>query len=209
MIPLPKPKMSAVDVVDFVVEYFSADPARRSLNPHVGVLCGARCLYCGEGGRLCAFALFVRETDLCHLVENESASENLCIHGVLLRPEVEHLSFFGHFWDEVQVLHDSDCMWDNRGLTPVGEAHYRRVRRVADDIEAQNPTWMITQPMLQLYVCDNCGCTEERENLPNAKDLHQRLVPGGIYTDKECPACGALCFPKTVEHETQATHDVL
>jgi predicted RNA-binding Zn-ribbon protein involved in translation (DUF1610 family) len=47
------------------------------------------------------------------------------------------------------------------------------------------------------YVCDNCGYTAAADDLPEAKDLWQRLTPGGIYTDKECPECGALCFPKS------------
>lgn len=134
MIPLPKPKMSAVDVVDFVVAYFSADPDRRSLN-HGNEAC--RCLYRGKDGRLCAFALFVHETDLGHLVENMSAVENLDLQKVRLRPEVEHLRSFERLWDGVQYLHDTDCMWDNCGLTPVGEAQRYHVRRLAGAIDAQ------------------------------------------------------------------------
>ncbi len=132
MIPLPKPKMSAVDVVDFVVAYFSADPDRRSLNPG-----NEACLYRGKGGRLCAFALFVHETALDHLVEGLSAVENLDVQKVRLRPEVEHLRSFDRLWDSVQHLHDADCMWDNCGLTSVGEAQRCHVRHLAGAIDAQ------------------------------------------------------------------------
>lgn len=49
------------------------------------------------------------------------------------------------------------------------------------------------------YVCDNCSYMATAKELPDAKDLWQRLTPGGIYTDKECPECGALCFPSKPE----------
>ena len=58
------------------------------------------------------------------------------------------------------------------------------------------PTWCIAQQEQRPYVCDNCGRVATREELPHAKDLLQRLVPGEIYTDRECPECHALCFPK-------------
>jgi len=48
-----------------------------------------------------------------------------------------------------------------------------------------------------IYKCDNCGHTADENDLPNAKDLMQRMTPGGIYTDRECSECeeGALCYP--------------
>jgi DNA-directed RNA polymerase subunit RPC12/RpoP len=46
-----------------------------------------------------------------------------------------------------------------------------------------------------LYVCADCD-TEWHENQCNpAKDLPQRLTVGDVYTDLECPSCGALCYP--------------
>jgi predicted RNA-binding Zn-ribbon protein involved in translation (DUF1610 family) len=45
------------------------------------------------------------------------------------------------------------------------------------------------------YTCDNCGLTDDEDALPYAKSLSLRLTPGEAYTDKECPKCGALCFP--------------
>lgn len=54
------------------------------------------------------------------------------------------------------------------------------------------------------YQCDNCDHIDDEENLPDAKDLHMRLTPGGVYTDKECPECEehALCFPVESEFPT-------
>ena len=45
-------------------------------------------------------------------------------------------------------------------------------------------------------VCDNCGYTDAYKALPPAQDLLRRVVVGELFTDKECPKCGALCFPK-------------
>lgn len=49
-----------------------------------------------------------------------------------------------------------------------------------------------------IYTCANCGFSGPRDNFDDAVDLFQRLAPGGIYTDKECPLanCGALAFPE-------------
>lgn len=46
-----------------------------------------------------------------------------------------------------------------------------------------------------ICICANCGFRSPHDGLPQAKDLWQRLTPGEIYTDVECPHCGALCFP--------------
>jgi len=46
-----------------------------------------------------------------------------------------------------------------------------------------------------VYECDNCGHLDDVDRLPEAQDLSMRLSPGGMYTNKECPECGALCFP--------------
>ena len=49
----------------------------------------------------------------------------------------------------------------------------------------------------EIYECANCGRKAEWIDLPDARDLWSRLLPGDIYTDKECAdlECGALCFP--------------
>lgn len=45
------------------------------------------------------------------------------------------------------------------------------------------------------YECDNCGRREGAGETKPARDLAQRLTPGGVYTDRECSACGALAYP--------------
>lgn len=45
------------------------------------------------------------------------------------------------------------------------------------------------------YKCDNCDWSGLEEQAVDAEDLPERLTPGCIYTDKECPHCGALAYP--------------
>lgn len=51
--------------------------------------------------------------------------------------------------------------------------------------------------MSTTYRCQNCHHVAERDTLPDAQDLHQRIDPGEPWTDKECPHCGALAHPTT------------
>ena len=44
-----------------------------------------------------------------------------------------------------------------------------------------------------MYECQDCGTEFAENQLNEAKDLLNRLEPGDIFTDKECPSCGALC----------------
>ena len=45
--------------------------------------------------------------------------------------------------------------------------------------------------------CDNCGQSWPERAMNPAKDLDQRLEPGGLVPLGECPNCGALCYPDT------------
>lgn len=47
------------------------------------------------------------------------------------------------------------------------------------------------------YQCDSCGHESWRGFLPAATDLRRRIDPGGTYTDRECPECRALMYPRS------------
>ncbi len=51
----------------------------------------------------------------------------------------------------------------------------------------------------QLYRCDNCSHCAQYQDLPSAKDLAERIDEAGPKTDRECPKCGALCYPVNQE----------
>ena len=43
--------------------------------------------------------------------------------------------------------------------------------------------------------CQDCGHVDDVENLPEAKDVLERHTMGDIFSDVECPHCGAICLP--------------
>lgn len=53
----------------------------------------------------------------------------------------------------------------------------------------------------QHYVCDNCRFEDQKGIFHLAQDIEARLTPGSMYTDMECPECGALAYPKECSKE--------
>lgn len=53
--------------------------------------------------------------------------------------------------------------------------------------------------LLEQYACGNCDYIDEKEMMKDLSThhLYERFQPGDIFTDKECPKCGALCFPSS------------
>ena len=49
--------------------------------------------------------------------------------------------------------------------------------------------------------CQHCGMVGEETQFPPAKDLHLRNQPGDMFSDQECPDCGALAFPHITDAE--------
>jgi predicted RNA-binding Zn-ribbon protein involved in translation (DUF1610 family) len=45
------------------------------------------------------------------------------------------------------------------------------------------------------FRCANCGFTAPKDKFPEATNLSERILPGDIHSDVECPECGALGFP--------------
>lgn len=46
-----------------------------------------------------------------------------------------------------------------------------------------------------MYKCNNCGHVAPRDEMKDAQDLLERMEVGDVFTDKECPECGALAHP--------------
>lgn len=44
----------------------------------------------------------------------------------------------------------------------------------------------------EIYRCQNCNHAGPSERFPEARDVLERIAPGEVFTDRECPACGAL-----------------
>lgn len=47
----------------------------------------------------------------------------------------------------------------------------------------------------EVFCCAGCGYQSAYGDLPEAKDITLRHCVGDVFSDVECPECGALCFP--------------
>ena len=48
------------------------------------------------------------------------------------------------------------------------------------------------------YQCQNCNeiaDEDDDEAFELVQDVHERFLPGDIYTDLQCVSCGALAYP--------------
>jgi len=70
-----------------------------------------------------------------------------------------------------------------------------RVGLLPVEADGQPPTNENPYRETARYRCDSCGHDSWRGFLAAAGDLEQRIDPGGTYTDRECPECGALMYP--------------
>ena len=57
--------------------------------------------------------------------------------------------------------------------------------------------------------CQNCGFSDDAENLPPARDVLLRHSLGDVFSNVECPKCGALCVPIDGNDETESFAMVL
>lgn len=112
-------KMTAKEIVDYVVNYYSPDPARlRSTS------CDGGCMYNNIDGKHCAFALCCKPEMVCHLKENKVAGyhtdDNMSLD-YLLREEFHGYNY--EFWNGIQLIHDLDYNWDEYGLSERGREY--------------------------------------------------------------------------------------
>lgn len=61
----------------------------------------------------------------------------------------------------------------------------------------------------QMMQCSNCDLIKPYDELPKAKDLHERLELGEPYTDVECAVCGCLCHLLEDSSHSQQELDAL
>jgi hypothetical protein len=54
--------------------------------------------------------------------------------------------------------------------------------------------------------CDNCDWTGPESAVNEAKDLSDRLDPGGVVPAGECPECGCLAYLDTTGGESNDVH---
>ena len=54
------------------------------------------------------------------------------------------------------------------------------------------------------YTCQNCGEDWAEASLLEVSDVYERVQPGDVMPDGECPECGGVCFAKETPEEDAA-----
>lgn len=124
--------MTEIEVIDFTVEHFQNNP--RSLGSYKNIVTGLEisgCVYNGENGEHCAFALFCENPK--DLIEGRRASMLLIDETARLKPEVSHIR--DKFWSDLQGLHDSDEYWSGvkgqvQSLSLMGENKVKDMKKM-------------------------------------------------------------------------------
>lgn len=108
-------RLSAVEIINETVEFYSQDVTRRSLDNGI-------CLYAGPEGKKCAYARCWREGVYKPEYEGITA-----INPKLPRPdelvEERYKGQFVSFWRDLQFFHDSVDNWDGNVLTVHGKKY--------------------------------------------------------------------------------------
>ena len=127
-------KLTAKEVLDDTVKFYSEDPLRRA------VLSDARadCVYTDHEGNHCAVGRWLMEEyQDYNWVYNQDSVSALFDDGYqdfdFLVPEVRDLPF--EFWVELQCLHDNVCNWDPEGLSSMGKKTVIRLEEFVKTID--------------------------------------------------------------------------
>ena len=127
-------KLTAREVLDDTVKFYSEDPLRRA------VLSDARedCVYTDHEGNHCAVGRWLQEEyQDYNWVYNQDSVNELFDDGHtdrdFLVPEVRDLPF--DFWVELQCLHDNVCNWDEEGLSSIGKKTVIRLEEFVKTID--------------------------------------------------------------------------
>jgi len=64
---------------------------------------------------------------------------------------------------------------------------------------------------MTIFVCENCGHTDEEKEFCWADNIDCRITPGELYTNVQCPLpdCGALAYPATCGKLEKSTREFL
>lgn len=131
--------LSKEEIINETVNFYSADPKRRSVN---GDSHSSQCNYVSTDGRNCAVGrcLTTKVKDKIVTSEYNSSDFQGLVVGMVecswaeadknlnkvLKP-----SYRGHslrFWEDLQSLHDCDTYWNETGLTIAGIDNMERLK---------------------------------------------------------------------------------
>lgn len=102
---------SKIEIINEVASHFNA--TNRALDPN------GDCAYITEDGRKCAVGMFLNNAE--DFLGDSTAAEHLLLKkgfGIL---KEEYRIENPFFWNDLQMLHDREMYWDEKGLTQKGE----------------------------------------------------------------------------------------
>lgn len=118
--------MTKVDIINETVEFYSADPKRRSY--YIDEENNPKCLYNGKNGEHCAVGRCLE--DKYHEMGSELFGNSFAIRDFFVKNDCESLDemlkeqYRGHermFWSELQRLHDNPRNWIEIGISQIGQ----------------------------------------------------------------------------------------
>lgn len=111
----PVPKTKEQFIQEFI-DYYGSHPERRSVDSE------QRCSYlpAHENTEGCAIGRYLTE-EICKKIEGKSITA--CFYTC---PSLEHLGF--KFLKEMQILHDWEFYWDEKGLSELGQQNLQSIK---------------------------------------------------------------------------------
>lgn len=113
-------RLTALEIIDETVAFYSADVTRRSKKD-------GYCVYAGKDGTKCAYSRCWREG----VWKAEYEDRNPKHEKMPLPDELVEERYKGHsamFWKKLQRLHDNDYHWDQTGLTEKGKEYVEIIK---------------------------------------------------------------------------------
>jgi hypothetical protein len=124
--------MTKLEIINETVEFYSADPKRRSF--YIDEKDVTKCLYNGKNGEHCAVGRCLE--DKYHEMGQDLPKNSFALLDLFEGNDVKGLDemlkeqYRGHeaqFWAELQRLHDNPRNWTETGISQIGQIHIDKV----------------------------------------------------------------------------------
>jgi hypothetical protein len=121
---IKRPRLSANQIIDETVAYYTEDVSRRTYNPDIN-----NCLYLGANGTKCAYSRCWKEGVYSSSMEQKTPS-SLDSDGYTPDYLVQE-QYQGHsvkFWNDLQTLHDNPKYWTENNISILGKEFVKELK---------------------------------------------------------------------------------
>lgn len=117
-------QLTALEIIDETVAFYSADTSRRSVNQ-------GTCVYQNSMGNQCAFGRCMTPEDVIERINDTKPVEELADMGnsidYLLQDKYQGQTV--SFWEDVQRLHDNSNYWGENKISQLGEGAVTHLKK--------------------------------------------------------------------------------